>query len=140
MTLGFEMTMPRYAESGPQMLRFFPFGATRAFTQALAPLSERKCDVVFPGTWTNSFSSRYTLPAGWVPDTLPAQEALESPFGSFTLSCTAAPALDCQATMALKVARVSAKDYPKFREWLLKVDQAFSRKLVVRKLDQSAKQ
>jgi len=28
-------------------------------------------------------------------------------------------------------ARISAKEYPAFRAWLMRVDQAFSRKLVV---------
>ena len=56
-----------------------------------------------------------------------------SPFGSFTLECTNDKQLACQGRMELSVARVSAKDYPKFREWLLKVDQLFSRKLIIRK-------
>ena len=39
----------------PAALRFFPFGAGRAYTQVLAPLAERKWDVVFNGPWLNTF-------------------------------------------------------------------------------------
>ena len=35
--------------------------------------------------------------------------------------------------MKLSASRVTAKDYPAFREWLSKVDQAFSRKITARR-------
>jgi len=132
--LDFEMFTPRYAEASQSFMRFYPFGASRAYTQVLAPLVERKYDVVFPEAWVNVFRSKYRLPAEWAADAPPAKEVVASEFGSFTLECTNDKELACEGTMALDVARVSAKDYPKFRQWLLKVDQVFSRKLVARKL------
>ncbi|MFT3840109.1 MAG: DUF3857 domain-containing protein [Myxococcaceae bacterium] len=131
--ISFEMSTPRYAEYGNVIERFYPFGSSRAYTQVLAPLVERKYDAVFPEAWVNVFKTRYVLPAEYSPDALPPKETVESPFGSFTLECKNDGQLACEGRMELAVARVSAKDYPKFREWLLKVDQLFSRKLIIRK-------
>jgi hypothetical protein len=94
---------------------------------------ERKYDAVFPEAWVNVFKTRYVLPAEYAPDALPPKDTVDSPFGSFTLECKNDGQLVCEGRMELAVARVSAKDYPKFREWLLKVDQVFSRKLIIRK-------
>ncbi len=130
--VGFKVSIPRYAEAGPGALRFFPFGASRAFTQALAPLAERKWDVVLPGVWTNRFVVAYAPPAGWTAGELPGELVEESPFGRLRI---AARWLDgkllVEGEMALTRARITAKEYPAFRAWLLKVDQAFSRKLTV---------
>lgn len=130
--LGFKVLIPRYAEAAPAMLRFYPFGASRAFTQALAPLAERKWDVVLPGTWTNRFSMTYTPPPGWAAGEIPAEVVEDSPFGSLRITVRAADGkLYAEGEMTLARARIGAKEYPAFREWLLRVDQAFSRKLTV---------
>jgi len=132
--LDFAMSTPRYAESLPGALRFFPFGAGRAYTQVLAPLADRKSDVVFSGPWLNSFHFVYTVPAGYVAEDLPAEVVLASQFGQLKIHCTTpANVLTCDGEMKLTASRVSAKDYPAFREWLSKVDQAFSRKITVRR-------
>ena len=131
--LDFTMFTPRYAEAAPGSLHFFPFGAGRSYTQVLAPLADRKMDVVFSGPWLNGFHFSYTLPAGYLPVELPPEAVLESPFGRLRIACaTPAGVLTCDGEMKLTTGRIAAKDYPAFREWLSKVDQAFSRKISVR--------
>ena len=138
-TMTFKMAMPRYAEAGAGFLRFFPFGASRAFTQALAPLSERTTDVVFPGVWTNRFDFTYALPAAWTPGELPAKVVEQSPFGSLTIEATLKDGkLRVTGEMVMAKARIAVKDYPAFREWLLKVDQAFGRKVTAQAGGQTA--
>jgi cellulose synthase operon protein C len=129
-TMTFKMAMPRYAEAGAGILRFFPFGASRAFTQALAPLSERTTDVIFPGVWTNRFDFTYSLPASWTPGELPSKVFEQSQFGSLVIEATLKDGkLRVTGEMVMAKARIAATDYPAFREWLLKVDQAFGRKV-----------
>lgn len=138
-TLGFTMTLPRYAEAGPGMLRWFPFGSGRAFTQALAPLAERNFDAQFPGVWTSRLAFTYTLPAGWsVPD-VPPEVVEESPFGTLRIAVKKdAGKLVVDGTLVMGRARVTAKEYPAFRAWLMQVDQQFGRKLVAQRGDQTA--
>jgi hypothetical protein len=65
---------------------------------------------------------------------MPSDIALPSPFGALKIHCaTPGGVLTCDGEMKLSASRVSAKDYPAFREWLGKVDQAFSRKVTVRR-------
>ncbi len=128
----FKMATPRYAESGAGLLRFFPFGASRAFTQVLAPLPSRTSDVVLPGVWTNRFEFSYSLPPAWTVGELPPKAQVTSPFGSLTIEAVVKDGtLKVTGELVMGTARVSAKDYPAFRAWLLEVDQAFSRKLTV---------
>jgi tetratricopeptide (TPR) repeat protein len=135
----FTATMPRYAEVGPGLLRFFPFGAGRAFTQALAPLSERQHDVHFPGVWVNELEVRYQLPAGWTVPELPPAAVEESPFGTLRITVERREgAVVATGRLVMARARVSAKEYPAFRAWLMRVDQAFSRKLVAQQGGQTA--
>ena len=47
--------------------------------------------------------------------------------------------LKVSGKLIMSRARISAKEYPEFRSWLLKVDQAFSRKLVAQQGGQTAK-
>ncbi|MBX7113854.1 MAG: DUF3857 domain-containing protein [Myxococcaceae bacterium] len=131
----FKMQVPRYAEVLPGTLRFFPFGAGRSFSQVMAALPERKHDLVFPGVWKNTLQFRYTLPDGFSPEQLPGPTTLDSPFGSVKLTTAVVDgALTCDVMMSMTRARISTQDYAAFRAWLLSVDEAFSRKLTVRKV------
>jgi tetratricopeptide (TPR) repeat protein len=132
MKLGFSMRAPRYAEVLPLGLRFFPLGAGRAFTQALAPLAERKSDVELPGVWSNRFKVSYEPPAGYTVQGVPEPFDETNDFGRATLSVkveNGRPVVTAEITMSK--ARITPSEYPKFRAWLLRVDQAFSRKLTV---------
>jgi tetratricopeptide (TPR) repeat protein len=131
-TMTFKLAVPRYAEAGGGLLRFFPFGASRAFTQVMAPLSERQSDVVFPGVWTNRFEYTYTLPASWTVGELPQKLVEASEFGSLTIEASTKDGkLKVVGEMVIGQARIPVAKYAAFRAWLLSVDQGFSRKLAV---------
>lgn len=133
--VSFSLGAPRYSEAAPGALRFYAFGAGRQFTNVLAPLSERKTDALFPGVWVNRFSFTYRLPAGYLPAELPPDLTESSAFGTLSVTTKVVEGkLVAEATMTMKVARIPAKDYPAFRDFLLRVDQAFSRKVTARKL------
>jgi tetratricopeptide (TPR) repeat protein len=139
-SIDFTASLPRLAEAGGGILRFYPFGASRTFTQALAPLSERTYDVVLPGVWVNHLVFTYQLPAGWTLPEVPPDVVEESPFGSVRIVTKRVDGgLRVDGVMVVKVPRIAAKDYPAFRAWLMTVDQAFSRKLVVQQGGQSAR-
>ncbi len=129
--LAFQLAVPRYAEVIPEGLRFHPFGSGRSYTQAYAPLSERRFDLVMPMPWVSTFRFEYALPPGYSMAELPAPVADDSPFGRLKLSYRVADGkLTCEAEVAFALARVKAADYPAFRAWLGRVDQDLSRKLV----------
>jgi hypothetical protein len=139
LSVKFAIAMPRFAESGPGMLRFFPFGASRAFTQALAPLSDRTMDLVFPGVWVNELTMNYALPANWTVPELPPEVLEQSPFGSLRIAAEKKDGkLKVTGRLVMSRARLTAKEYGEFRGWLMKVDQAFSRKLVAQQGGQTA--
>ncbi|HEY1088238.1 MAG TPA: transglutaminase domain-containing protein, partial [Archangium sp.] len=140
LTVKYAVSMPRYAEAGPGMLRFFPFGAGRQFTNALAPLTERTSDLVFQGVWSNDLETTYTLPANWTVNELPADVLEESPFGALRITASRLEGNKLRLTgrMTLSRARITAKEYPQFRAWLMKVDQAFGRKIVAQQGGQTA--
>jgi tetratricopeptide (TPR) repeat protein len=138
-TLTFKMAMPRYAEAGGGLLRFFPFGASRAFTQVMAPLSERATDLVFAGVWSNRFEYTYTLPPSWTAGELPPRLVESSPFGTLTIDTAFKDGkLKVTGELVMAKARVPAKDYPAFRDWLQRVDQGFARKLTAQAGGQTA--
>jgi len=139
-TLGFTMSLPRYAEAGGSSLRFYPFGGSRVFTQVLAPLTERAWDAVFPGVWVDRQLYKYTLPAGWAMAELPAPITERSPFGELIIDVTKnyAGQIVVEGRMTMSKARITAAEYPAFRAWLMRVDQAFSKKLVVLRGGQTA--
>jgi len=79
------------------------------------------------------------LPASWTPGELPAKVVEQSLFGSLTIEATLKDGkLRVTGDMVMAKARISAKDYPAFREWLLKVDQAFGRKVTAQSGGQTA--
>jgi tetratricopeptide (TPR) repeat protein len=138
-TVTFAMTMPRYAEAGPGLLKFFPFGAGRAFTQAMAPLAERTWDVMFPGVWSTVLHYTYVVPAGWAVTSMPTEVREESAFGSLLItSKREGSKLVVDGVMTLARARIGAKEYPAFRAWLMQVDQQFGRKVVLQRQEQTA--
>ena len=139
-TLGFTMGMPRFAEASNSSLKFYPFGGSRAFTQVLAPLTERTWDVVFPGVWVDRQTWTYSLPAGFSLAEAPPDSVETSPFGSLKIRVKKLEGnkLLVEGEMVMSKARIHASEYPEFRAWLMRVDQAYSKKLVVQRGGQSA--
>ena len=111
--------MPRFAEAQQAALRFYPFGASRTFTQAMAPLAERHFDVFFSQVFENRLRYAYVLPPGFALAELPPEVVESSPFGALRIATRREGAkLVVEGTMTLATARISAKDYPVFRAWL----------------------
>jgi hypothetical protein len=131
----FALTVPRYAEVLEGGLRFHPLGTGRAWAQALAPLAERKQDVAFTDPFTHVLDFSLRLPAGYRVEDLPPAYRDEGPFGRAVLEVkpTGEGGLAVHAEFTLATARVRAADYAAFRAWLVRVDQAFNRRLVARR-------
>ncbi|MBZ4415071.1 DUF3857 domain-containing protein [Myxococcus sp. RHSTA-1-4] len=130
--LDFKMNIPRYAEVLPGAMRFLPFGTGRTYQQAYASLAERRFDLVMQGPWLNSFTLRYTLPAGWTVKELPQAVEETTKFGYVKLSYRVEGGkLVAEGEMALTAARVKADDYAAFREFLGRVDRAFMRRVLI---------
>lgn len=130
--IDFEMSVPRFSEVGPTMLRFHPFGSARAYTQNFASLAKRQWDLVLNGPWKQDLRYSFTLPAGYAARALPAEFREETKYGKAALGCRAEEQrILCEGSVELSVGRVKASEYPDFRAFLGRVDQAFARKLTI---------
>ncbi|MGQ0507692.1 MAG: DUF3857 domain-containing protein, partial [Myxococcaceae bacterium] len=130
--LTYQLEIPRYAEVLPGGLRFYPFGSPRVYAQTFAPLTERHFDLVMSSPWVNTFSFKYPLPPGYKVQDMPADVKEESQFGTLRLTHKVENnQLISEGRLTLSVARVRASDYPKFRDFLSRVDQAFGRKVLI---------
>ncbi|HET9451797.1 MAG TPA: DUF3857 domain-containing protein, partial [Aggregicoccus sp.] len=126
----FQMVVPRYAEAAPGSLRFLAFGSPRSYVQSFAPLVERRYDLVMSTPWSNRFTLRYQLPAGYRVTQLPEPYEEQTPFGRVRLvQRLEAGQLVAEGELALTTARVKADDYAAFRAFLGRIDQAFARKV-----------
>jgi tetratricopeptide (TPR) repeat protein/transglutaminase-like putative cysteine protease len=131
-TVAYELQVPRFAEVLPASLHFFPYGTGRSFAQTYAPLVERKFDLVLPGPGVLRSVYRYALPAGFTPGELPADVTEQTAFGRYTLSHRVeGNTLVFESDVAISATRITVKDYPAFRAFVSRLDQAFSRKATV---------
>ncbi|MBN1208688.1 MAG: DUF3857 domain-containing protein [Myxococcaceae bacterium] len=130
----FRMTIPRYAEALPGgPLRFLPFGTGRTYQQAYATLVERRFDLQMQGPWVNQFTLRYTLPEGYTVAELPPALEETMVYGRVRLTFRQEGGkLIADGEVAMTSARIQADDYTVFRDFLGRIDQAFSRKVVLK--------
>jgi hypothetical protein len=138
-TVGFDLRIPRYAEVVTKGLRFSPFGSGRAYAQTFAPLAERKFDLALDGPWVSRLTYEYAVPAGYAPKDVPAEAVEESPFGRAKLSCSvpSEAKVVCTGEVAMTASRIKASDYPAYRAFLGRLDQAFARKVTVEQVGPS---
>jgi hypothetical protein len=130
-TVNYELQIPRYSEVLATGIRFFPFGNPRTFTETYAPLEERQFDLVLPSPGMIHSVYKYSFPNGFAPTGVPTDVSEVTPFGRYTLSHRVDNGtLYFELEVALTVSRVSVKDYPAFRAFVGRMDQAFSRKVV----------
>jgi tetratricopeptide (TPR) repeat protein len=129
----FRMSIPRYSEVlATGALRFLPFGAGRTYQQAYATQVERRFDLVMQGPWTNTFTLRYTLPAGYTVAELPPPLEESLPYGKVRLTYRQEGGkLIADGEVTMPSSRIKADDYTPFRDFLGRVDQAFGRKVVL---------
>ncbi|HEY1906630.1 MAG TPA: DUF3857 domain-containing protein [Myxococcaceae bacterium] len=131
--LDYELSIPRYAEVGGDTLRFLPFGSRRGYVETYAGLAERRGDLVLDGPSVSRFTFRYRLPPGWSVDGLPPDVTTDNGFGKLKLAYTLEQdVLVCRGELVFTRDRISASEYPAFRAFVAQVDQAFSRKVLVR--------
>ena len=128
----FKIGVPRYAQASDHALRFFPFGGGRGYTQTYAPLINRQWDLVLPYPMTSIQRFEYSLPSGFklsdLADEIDAHQ--ETSFGHFALSHHLEKGRWVfDAVFALTTSRVKPADYSAFRTFLIRVDQAFSRRV-----------
>jgi hypothetical protein len=131
--LDYQLSIPRYAEVGGDTLRFLPFGSRRGYVETYAGLAERRGDLVLDGPSVSRFTFRYRLPPGWSVDALPPDVTTDTGFGRIHLAYTLEQGvLVCRGELVFSRDRISASEYPAFRAFVAQVDQAFSRKVLVR--------
>ncbi len=127
-TMRFSLALPRLADREGDGLRFLPFGGSHHYAAGLAPLSSRRFDLVVGEPWETRFTYRYALPSGFAAADLPAPTRLEAPFAAFEASYHLEEGgVVAEARIAMKKGRVSAGEYPAFREFLSQVDRALAR-------------
>jgi hypothetical protein len=125
--LRFRLSLARFAQREGDGLRFSPFGESQTYSQSYAPLSARRHDLLLGGPFENRFTYRFLLPAGWAPRELPDPASLDVPFGALEVRFRAeGGSLVAEGRIALKAGRVSAADYPAFRDFVSRVDRALS--------------
>jgi len=127
-TVRFRVTVPRLARPENGGLALAPFGQGQSWMESWAPASTRRHDLILQSPFENRFALRWELPAGMVPAALPAPERGEGPFGSWSVSLRMeGGALVAQGSLRVSSRRISAADYPAFREFLAGVDRALLR-------------
>ncbi len=127
----FAVRIPRYAEASATRLKFFSLGASRIYTQALAALPKRGYPAVLSGVFQNHYQVTYTAPKGYQPGVLPERADESSAFGTFYLECQVeGDVVKVVGELTLLQSKIQPGEYAAFRSWLMRVDQAFSRKLV----------
>jgi hypothetical protein len=118
---------------GGDTLRFLPFGSRRGYVETYAGLAERRGDLVLDGPSVSRFTFRYRLPPGWSVDGLPPDVTTDNGFGRLKLAYSVEQdVLVCRGELVFTRDRISASEYPAFRAFVAQVDQAFSRKVLVR--------
>jgi hypothetical protein len=88
---------------------------------------------VLDGPSVSRFTFRYQLPSGWSVDALPSDVTTDTGFGKLHLTYALEKGvLVCRGELIFARDRISASEYPAFRAFVAGVDQAFSRKVLVR--------
>ena len=99
-----------------------PWGLVSSYAEAAQRANP--LELTFKHTWRQRLELR--LPQGWSAKAV-SPVKLESPFGTFEATAEASPGgavLD--ATLRLDVRQIPADQYPAFRSWLSRIDQALA--------------
>jgi tetratricopeptide (TPR) repeat protein len=130
-TMTFRLRAPRYAEAADGLLRFTPFGAGATYAETWASLSSRRHDLEVGDPATTRFRYQVALPPGWTVRELPEPAAGDAPHAAFEVRYRQeAGVVVVEGFVALKTPLVPPADYPAFRALMLRIDAAFSRRVV----------
>jgi transglutaminase-like putative cysteine protease len=104
----------------------------RSYVAALAAASTRTQDLVLPSPWTTEEEIHIALPAGAEVTSLPRDQNISGIFGSVRLHYRkSATEIVVQSRVQFEKARVSAQDYPAFRQFCAQAERSFRTEITV---------
>ncbi|HEV7673797.1 MAG TPA: DUF3857 domain-containing protein, partial [Candidatus Angelobacter sp.] len=104
----------------------------RSYVAALASSSTRTQDLVLPSPWTTEEEIHIALPEGTEVTSLPRDQNISSAFGSFHLHYKkSAGEVIVQSHVQFEKARVSAMDYPAFRQFCAQAERSFRNEITL---------
>jgi transglutaminase-like putative cysteine protease/Tfp pilus assembly protein PilF len=129
-----------YSFTGGQFVReagarryIYPLGAPKDLLAAYAKQSKRDQDLVLRVPFVNEMTVRYKLPANAAFGALPRGSALTTPFGSFKLDYAMQGAeLLVTSRYSIDRVRITAAEYPAFRQYVSEITAALSATIEVR--------
>ncbi len=109
-----------------------PSWMPRSYVAALAMSSTRTQDLILPSPWTTEEEVRIALPSGAEVISLPRDLNLASNFGSIRLHYKkSSNEILVQSHVQFEKARISAQEYPAFREFCAQVERSFRNEITV---------
>jgi transglutaminase-like putative cysteine protease len=104
----------------------------RSYVAALALAGTRTQDLVLPSPWTTEEEIHVALPAGAEIATLPRDQNIAGSFGSVRLRYKKSGGeIVIQSRVEFEKARVSAQEYPAFRQFCAEVERSFRNEIIV---------
>jgi hypothetical protein len=104
----------------------------RGYVAALAGSSTRTQDLVLPSPWTTEEEIHIALPAGATVTSLPHDQNINNSFGSVRLHYKKSGGeIVVQSRVQFEKARVSAEDYPQFREFCAQAERSFRNEITL---------
>ncbi len=105
----------------------FPYGAPKDLLSAYAKQASRTQDLTIRLPFLNHTTMHYRLPVQQGFARVPEDTKIDSKFGSVTINFTKqGNQLDVDVSYSLAVQRISAKDYPKFRQFVSEMTSALN--------------
>jgi transglutaminase-like putative cysteine protease len=104
----------------------------RSYVAALAAASTRTQDLVLPSPWTTEEEIHIALPEGAEVISLPRDQNITVAFGSLRLHYKkSAGEVIVQSHVQFEKARVSAQDYPAFRQFCIQAERSFRNEITL---------
>lgn len=104
----------------------------RSYVAALAGASTRTQDLVLPSPWTTEEEIHFALPEGAEVIALPRDQNISGSFGSVRLHYKKSGSeIVVQSHVEFEKVRVSAQDYPAFRQFCSQVERSFRNEITV---------
>jgi len=104
----------------------------RSYVAALAGASTRTQDLVLPSPWTTEEEIHIALPDGTEVTSLPRDQNISSSFGLVRLHYKKSGSeIVVQSHVQFEKARVSAQDYPAFRQFCAQVERSFRNEITL---------
>ncbi|HET9166510.1 MAG TPA: DUF3857 domain-containing protein [Candidatus Angelobacter sp.] len=123
------------ALNSPQYKRVVSLSSSwmpRSYVAALAAASTRTQDLVLPSPWTTEEEIHIALPQGAEVTSLPRDQSITGAFGALRLHYKkSAGEVIIQSHVQFEKARVSAQDYPAFRQFCAQAERSFRNEITL---------